>query len=56
MEGAAAAIVVETDMLPGTPTDGDSTDPIIVGGIIGGATVAMPRDPDGHPLVLRDRP
>lgn len=43
-------------MLPGAPTDSDFTDPIIAGGFIVTATVAVPRDPDGHLLVLRDRP
>jgi catechol 2,3-dioxygenase-like lactoylglutathione lyase family enzyme len=36
-------------------TDGDFTDAIIASGFIGGATIALLRDPDGHLLVLRDR-
>jgi len=44
------------DMLLGALTDGDFTDAIIASGFIGGATVALLRNPDGHLLVLRDRP
>ena len=44
------------DVLLGALTDGDFTDAIVASGFIGGATVALLRDPDGHVLVLRDRP
>jgi catechol 2,3-dioxygenase-like lactoylglutathione lyase family enzyme len=44
------------DVLLGALTDGDFTDAIIASGFIGGATVALLRDPDGHVLVLRDLP
>lgn len=44
------------DVLLGALTDGDFTDAIIASGFIDGATVALLRDPDGHLLLLRDRP
>jgi len=44
------------DVLLGALTDGDFTDSVIASGFIGGATVALLRDPDGHLLVLRDFP
>ena len=44
------------DVLLGALTDGDFTGSIIASGFIGGATVALLRDPDGHLLVLRDLP
>jgi catechol 2,3-dioxygenase-like lactoylglutathione lyase family enzyme len=44
------------DMLLDALTDGDFTGTITASGFIGGATVALLRDPDGHLLVLRDRP
>lgn len=44
------------DMLLDALSDGDFNETIIASGFIGGATVALLRDPDGHLLVLRDRP
>jgi catechol 2,3-dioxygenase-like lactoylglutathione lyase family enzyme len=44
------------DVLLGAITDGDFADAIVASGFIGGATVALLRDPDGHWLVLRDLP
>jgi catechol 2,3-dioxygenase-like lactoylglutathione lyase family enzyme len=46
----------QVDMLLDALTDGDFTDSIVASGFIGGATVALLRDPDGHLLVLRDFP
>jgi catechol 2,3-dioxygenase-like lactoylglutathione lyase family enzyme len=44
------------DVLLGAITDGDFADAVIASGFIGGATVALLRDPDGHLMVLRDLP
>lgn len=44
------------DVLLGALTDGDFTEAIVASGFIGGTTVALLRGPDGHLLVLRDRP
>lgn len=44
------------DVLLGALTDGDFTDSIIASGFTDGATVTLLSDPDGHVLVLRDRP
>lgn len=46
----------KVDMLLDALTDSDFTDAIVASGFIAGATVALLRDPDGHLLVLRDRP
>jgi catechol 2,3-dioxygenase-like lactoylglutathione lyase family enzyme len=44
------------DVLLGAISDGDFADAILASGFIGSATVALLRDPDGHFMVLRDRP
>jgi catechol 2,3-dioxygenase-like lactoylglutathione lyase family enzyme len=44
------------DVLLGALTDGDFTSSTIASGFMGGTTVALLRDPDGHVLVLRDLP
>lgn len=46
----------KVDVLLDALTDGDFTDAIVASGFIGGATIALLRDPDGHLLVLHDRP
>ena len=46
----------KTDVLLDALTDGDFADAIGASGFIGGTTVALLRDPDGHLLVLRDHP
>ena len=44
------------DVLLEALTAGDFANAILASGFIGGVTVALLRDPDGHALVLRDRP
>ena len=46
----------KVDVLLDALTDGDFTDAIVASGFIGGTTIALLRDPDGHLLVLRDPP
>ena len=46
----------KVDVLLQALTDGDFTDAVLASGFVGGTTVALLRDPDGHLLVLRDRP
>ncbi|WIG57175.1 MAG: hypothetical protein OJF61_002963 [Rhodanobacteraceae bacterium] len=46
----------KVDVLLDALTDGDFARAIVASGFIGGATIALLRDPDGHLLVLRDLP
>ena len=44
------------DVLLDALTEAEFADAIVASGFIGGATVALLRDPDGHPIVLNDSP
>jgi len=46
----------KVDVLLDALTNGDFTDAIVASGFIGGTTIALLRDPDGHLLALHDQP